>query len=213
MTDKLASDSPEFEAINKNYYIKIEDYDWVEATDKLVGLESFFHRLRQATFLKVMKKSLNPEWKILDAGCGTGLFSRHMPPGACGIDINCRHIAKAKIYAPQINFQVADLESLPYPDNYFNCIICTEVIEHFPKPEKMLAELKRVLSPTGSLYGTVPSQSLFWRFRFLSSTKPSEPYHHYYQKKELSLLLEKYFKIKDLKQINLHSTWLFILEK
>ena len=35
-----------FKKINKEYYKYIEDYDWVEVTDRFKGLESFFHKLK-----------------------------------------------------------------------------------------------------------------------------------------------------------------------
>lgn len=203
-----------FEKLNKDYYINVEDYDWVKVTDNFIGLESFFHYLRQKNFLNEyykLKDQLGD--MILDAGCGTGLITRHLPKNSTGIDINPRHIEKAKINAPLINFLVADLEHLPFPDNHFSTIICTEVIEHFPDPEKPLQELSRVLKRGGYLLGTVPRRSFFWHFRFLSSTKPREPYHHYYVKKELHQLLQKFFQIIKLQKTNLNSTWLFLLKK
>lgn len=205
---------PAFEKLNKDYYINIEDYDWVKVTDNFIGLESFFHYLRQKNFLNEYYK-LKDQFgdMILDAGCGTGLITRHLSRNSTGIDINPRHIEKAKINAPHINFLVADLEQLPFPDNYFSTIICTEVIEHFPDPEKPLQELSRVLKRGGYLLGTVPRRSVFWRLRFLSSTKPREPYHHYYVKKELHQLLQKFFQIIKLQKTNLYSTWLFLLKK
>ena len=37
----------DFLLLNKKFYLDEEEYDWVEVTDKLRGLESFFHRGRQ----------------------------------------------------------------------------------------------------------------------------------------------------------------------
>jgi len=207
--------SPEFERINKNYYRHDENYDWIAVTDNIVGLESFFHRVRQKNFLKLLNKHLKDKKSspILDAGCGTGLFSRHLPKGAIGVDINPRHIAKARKHAPHINFMVADLDNLPFPDNYFSTIICTEVIEHFPQPEKPLAELKRVLKNNGQLIGTVPNRSVIWRLRFLSSTRPREPYHHYFNQRGIEKLLSKFFRVSLLEAANYRMNWVFITGK
>lgn len=213
MNYSRTSNEEELEKINKEYYLYEENYDWVEVTDKIVGFETFFHRLRKKNFLKFIRQnfSVNSGDKILDAGCGTGLFTRYLPISTIAIDINPRHIAKAKQNCPGVNFIVADLEKMPFADKFFTFIICTEVLEHFPNPEKPLKELQRVLNKTGMIIGTVPSRSLLWRLRFLSSTRPKEPYHHYYSKNELKILLEKYFFIESLKKTNLRSTWTFIL--
>lgn len=214
MTKEIHNYASESEKINKNYYHYQENYDWVKATDQLVGLESFFHRKREKSFLKILnhylKESKNE--RILDAGCGTGLFSRHLPASSVGIDINPRNIAKAKKHAPSINFMVGDLDKLPFANNYFSTIICTEVLEHFPNPIKPLVEMKRVLTGGGKLIGTVPNRSVIWYLRFLSSTRPHEPYHKYFRKSDLVDLFSS-FKILMLQASNFKMNWVFVLEK
>ena len=51
---------------------------------------------------------------------------------------------------------IADLASLPLPDARFDAIVLTEVLEHVRRPEETLAELRRVLRPSGRLLVTVP---------------------------------------------------------
>ncbi|HEY4376614.1 MAG TPA: class I SAM-dependent methyltransferase [Acidimicrobiales bacterium] len=46
---------------------------------------------------------------------------------------------------------------LPFPDNTFDRIICSEVMEHIPDDEAAAAELGRVLKPGGTLAVTVPT--------------------------------------------------------
>jgi ubiquinone/menaquinone biosynthesis C-methylase UbiE len=213
MKDQI--NSPEFEKINKDYYRYQENYDWVKITDDLVGLESFFHRTRQKHFLKILRphlEKIKPD-AILDAGCGTGLFSRHLPPGAMAIDINPRHIAKAKNHAPHINFRTGDLDKLPFEDEKFSLVVCTEVIEHFPDPQKPLQEIKRVLKKNGLLIGTVPNKSWIWHLRWLSSTRPTEPFHNNFKKNEINLLLSDYFSVQLQKKLAYGMNWVFIAQK
>jgi len=47
--------------------------------------------------------------------------------------------------------QKINLETLGFPDNYFDLIICNQVLEHVADPSKALSELKRCLTPTGHL--------------------------------------------------------------
>lgn len=46
---------------------------------------------------------------------------------------------------------VADAHDLPFEDNSFEVILCSEVLEHLHTPEKAIAEMRRVLEPGGAL--------------------------------------------------------------
>ncbi len=67
---------------------------------------------------------------------------------------------------------VADLQHCPQvPDNTYDVIICTQVLEHVPNPFAAVAELYRVLKPGGCLLVTVPAAYPYhavprdyWRF-------------------------------------------------
>lgn len=201
----------DFESINKRYYQEKENYDWVSVTDKIKGLESFFHRFREKGTVGLIKK-FGRGGKYFDAGCGTGLILRHCPKNSVGLDINPRNIEKARKYLPGIKLILGDIENTPFNDNFFSTVICTEVFEHLPNPSKALAEILRILEPGGVLIGTVPKVNFFWRLRVLSSTHPGEPYHKEYKRDEISRLFYGR-KIILLKPINLFMTWSFVLEK
>ncbi|MDO8487502.1 MAG: class I SAM-dependent methyltransferase [Candidatus Curtissbacteria bacterium] len=201
-----------FIEFNKSYYKDIEDYDWVEVTDKLKGLESFFHKLREYWVLRLINKNLRGT-VILDAGCGTGLILRHLPHGSYGVDINPRNIKRAKVHAPKAQIVKADIEKLPFKDNFFSTIVCTEVIEHQPDPNPTIKEFIRVLQKGGVLIGSVPSDSPIWFLRFLSSTCPrGEPFHKNFKCKELKSLFRE-FKILHLARSVLGMSYFFVLEK
>jgi len=51
---------------------------------------------------------------------------------------------------------IADAAGLPFHDATFDCIICTEVLEHCPEPWLVLHEMRRVLKPDGRVYLTTP---------------------------------------------------------
>jgi SAM-dependent methyltransferase len=50
----------------------------------------------------------------------------------------------------------ADAACLPFRDAMFDTVLCTEVLEHLPQPERCLSELRRVLCPGGKLILSVP---------------------------------------------------------
>jgi SAM-dependent methyltransferase len=51
---------------------------------------------------------------------------------------------------------ITRLENLPFPNNTFDCIICTQVLEHLQEPEQVLKELCRVARSGGRLILTAP---------------------------------------------------------
>lgn len=101
--------------------------------------------------------------RVLDAGCGSQPYRRYV---ACdeyrGID-EARCVAADGIRA--------SVEAIPFRDNTFDSIICTEVLEHVGEPAKAFEEIHRVLKTGGHLYLTTPqSWGLhyepydYWRF-------------------------------------------------
>ncbi|MCC6580557.1 MAG: class I SAM-dependent methyltransferase [Phycisphaeraceae bacterium] len=53
---------------------------------------------------------------------------------------------------------VGDIQDCPHmPDGAFDCIVCTQVLEHVANPFKAAGELKRMLAPGGTLLLTVPA--------------------------------------------------------
>jgi SAM-dependent methyltransferase len=103
--------------------------------------------------------------KILDAGCGEGrnlFYFINNDYDVYGIDRNpgaiqmLRYVAKTKnknIDAER--FQIGNIEHLPYPDNFFDLIMCISVL-HFSDDLKqyyrMLSEISRVLKKEGILF-------------------------------------------------------------
>ena len=64
---------------------------------------------------------------------------------------------------------VSDITSIPVPDASFDVILCTEVLEHVPRPIEALHEMVRITRPGGRLFLTAP----------LGSGLHQEPYHFY----------------------------------
>lgn len=195
----------------KDYYRKIEDYDWIDVTDNWRGLESIIHKNREWVVKRLIKKF--GQGHFLDVGCGAGLILRHLPAGSDAIDINPRNIVRVKKYVPEAKVILGDAEDLPYQDNQFDTVICTETLEHLVRSDKALAEIKRVLRPGGVLIGSVPRRSLIWHFRFLSSTHPhDEPFHNEYNRKELEKLLN-IFPEKNIRTSLGRANFIFVAKK
>lgn len=108
-------------------------------------------------------KPLSPNI-ILDAGCGEGftlneLAQRSIGNNLEGIDNTKEAIELAKKQFPQMRFMLGDIYNLPYKNNMFDLVICTEVLEHLQYPKKGLKEVLRV-SKKYALF-SVPNEPFF----------------------------------------------------
>ena len=98
--------------------------------------------------------------RLLDAGCGTGLFSAAaVARGArvTSLDVGERLLAQVARKADTERV-VGDVAALPFADASFDVAICTEVIEHTTEPRRAVGELARVLVPGGTLVLTTPNR-------------------------------------------------------
>ncbi len=51
---------------------------------------------------------------------------------------------------------IASAQRLPFRDDTFDCVLCTEVLEHLPNPVQALTEFRRVLKTGGRIFLTTP---------------------------------------------------------
>jgi ubiquinone/menaquinone biosynthesis C-methylase UbiE len=53
--------------------------------------------------------------------------------------------------AGRVEFQIADANALPYPDATFDLVTCNSVLHHMAEPERLLAEITRLVKPRGAV--------------------------------------------------------------
>lgn len=91
--------------------------------------------------------------KWLDVGCGLRPYESSFPQGVyIGVDIEVSG-RNSELKAPDHYY---DGRTLPFPDESFEGVICTQVLEHVPDPGLLLAEMYRVLKPGGRLIMSLP---------------------------------------------------------
>lgn len=107
------------------------------------------------------------EARLLEAGCGSAPVARHLAEAA-ELEITCCDLAEPGALPARTRFQRVDLcEPLPFADESFDAITCTEVLEHLKAQFLTLEELARVLRTGGLLVFTVPnywSARMRWRY-------------------------------------------------
>jgi SAM-dependent methyltransferase len=123
-----------------------------------IQIESLFPLIRE-----------NAHGRLLDCGCGYapyyGIY-RDMVDEAIWIDWqNTAHVN------PLLDAEVDLNRPLPFPDDSFDSVLLTDVLEHVAEPADLLREIARVLRPSGSLILSVP-------FYYLLHERPYDYYRY-----------------------------------
>lgn len=123
--------------------------------------------------IEMDKLDLQAGMRVLDLGCGRGrhlhaLYWQETPLEVVGVDLSWGEV-KASLDGffelpppePQSDTRfavvsAADAARLPFPDNSFDRVICSEVLEHVDDPDAVLAEIARILKPDGRFAASVP---------------------------------------------------------
>lgn len=101
------------------------------------------------------KLRMQPFESLLDVGCGTGtilamVLSENKSAKISGIDLSEEMLKKASAnLGDKAELVNGDSDNLPWKDNTFDVIVCNASFHHYPQPEKVLAEMRRVLKPNG----------------------------------------------------------------
>lgn len=133
---------------------------------------------------------------VLDIGCGLGYGSAELAQVAAhvaGIDVSeeAVGIATESYRLPNLVFQAASAESIPYPDASFDLIVAFEVIEHLHNWDALLREARRLLSPGGQFIVSTPNRLYYAESRRLSGPNP---YHvHEFDFEEFDSALSAHF--------------------
>ena len=119
----------------------------------LIGMPWSNSESNLTTFFKLL--SPGPGEKILDVGAGRGtLADKVRIKGTSEVhaaDHSRARVAKMQETYPLLKSCLADSESLPYPDSYFDKVYSTLAMHHFSDQRKSIEEFARVLKPMGLL--------------------------------------------------------------
>ncbi|MSU74997.1 MAG: class I SAM-dependent methyltransferase [Candidatus Magasanikbacteria bacterium] len=146
---------------------------------------------------------------MLDVACGTAevLYRlAHEFPATqfTGLDLTPEMIATARSKTNKLTnltFREGNASSLPFPDQTFNIILCSEAFHHFSEPGNTLREIHRVLKPGGLfLLADIAFNNRVLKYLVTKIIKPLEYAHAYYSRDELAqFLLNAGFSIIQIK--------------
>ena len=123
-----------------------------------------YARMRQATDerglgLLVALAGTTGADRVLDVACGPGFLTMAFAVRAAeavGVDATEAFLGLAREEAARrglgnVQFESGDAERLPHADASFDLVACRAAFHHFPRPERVLAEMARVAKPGGRL--------------------------------------------------------------
>jgi len=168
----------------KDFYLLA---DYLKSEEKIVDInkykKDFSAFLLHASHIKTYDfiAPFCKDKKILDIGCFLGYGENRIYLEASEIiaidsDINALKFACKNRKFPNVKFQKVDAKKLPYPNNTFDIVIASQLIEHIcPKDINVfLSEVKRVLIKGGLFFVITPNR----KFRLLPFQKPFNPEHY-----------------------------------
>lgn len=130
------------------------DYD-ARGFHSLVPPQRYWQRRRY----DIVRGFLDPDPSILDIGCGSSMIIISMPQ-AVGLDTQHRKLRYLRRLGPSL--VAGSLTHLPFADQSFGQVVCSEVIEHIPRPLISFSEMDRVLRPGGTLVVGTPDYGRLW---------------------------------------------------
>lgn len=150
-------------------------------------------------------QSIQPR-TILDAGCGEGFTLEKLREHNVGEELEGVDLAHAvnlgrQMY-PHLTLKVGSIYALPYADDSFDVVICSEVLEHLEYPEKALHELRRVTKRYCVI--TVPHEPFFRLANFLRGKNISRwgndiEHIQHWSRRGITRLVKKYFTVRKVK--------------
>ncbi len=124
--------------------IAAADYDF-RAHDSPIPLQRYWQRSR----FRYINELIDGQGPVLDVGCGSSHIIGVLPKGSVALDILINKLRFARRFPiPRVR---ASGFALPFADESFPCVLCSQVIEHVPMVPSMIDELCRVLRPGGRL--------------------------------------------------------------
>ena len=157
-----------------DYHSVAGDYQY-RALQSGHPMQRFWHRGKLTLVERLVKKHLSAGSKLLEIGCGAGnllmqAVVKDSFPVALDLSMQALTFVRSRLEdaasAPDAPCGFACIQSigelLPLPDDHFDCVILSEVIEHLPVPEVSIREAARVLRPGGRLLVTTPNYHSLW---------------------------------------------------
>ena len=138
--------------------------------DERYRLSSQFQQ-RFEVWTKIFEKYVNAQMKVLDAGCGSGIFSIYLAQKGCdvsGVDGSGRMIELCNNRSLENNVEIQFHQAfLPFENidefSKQDVILCSSVLEYIADYETVIRQFRDLLNPKGILIISMPNQDSWYR--------------------------------------------------
>jgi ubiquinone/menaquinone biosynthesis C-methylase UbiE len=135
----------------------------MDSAEEARDYDAMDHAQVNRVFVSDFLATCKPRGQVLDVGTGTAQIpielcrqapqvntiaidaARHM------LEVGRRNVELAGL-SSRIQLQFCDAKRMPFPNVSFAAIISNSIVHHIPEPAAVLAEIKRVLAPGGTLF-------------------------------------------------------------
>ena len=175
--------------------------------------ERIYYELDRPEMLAFMPSELN---KSIEFGCSAGRFSamvkQQYQNEAWGVDLDREAVAKAQQVLDKVLLADAYAVIEQLPQNYFDCVICNDFLEHLVDPDRFLTLLRPVLTDSAYLVCSLPNVR-FWKnirellfakdWRYRDAGILDNTHLRFFTKKSMVRMMEEHgFAVELIKGIN-----------
>ncbi|WP_158564064.1 class I SAM-dependent methyltransferase [Jiangella anatolica] len=128
------------------------------STDPLAWAQSAEGRIRPLYDDVLDRLRLAPATRLLDAGCGAGLFAELAARAGAevtGLDAASGLIEYARGRRPEATYVVGELQRMPFDDDAFDVVTAFNSVVYAADPRRAIAEIARLTAPSGRAVLTV----------------------------------------------------------
>ena len=147
----------ESQVVNNEVYHELGER-WYKAKDDPIALLRAESRARNPWVVREINKHfVQSTARVLDVGCGAGFLANDLARHGfevTGLDASENSLAVARHHdvTGKVIYQIGDAYYLPYADGSFETVCAMDFLEHVEKPERVIAEIGRVLKPGGLFF-------------------------------------------------------------
>lgn len=150
--------------------------------------EHWWWRVRETILVEKLRELLKgmPTARILDVGCGEGVFFDALEEFGCPEGLESDRAAVERSGRWRSRIVVGELDVTFVPGHPFDLILMLDVLEHVQHPEPVLRRAVDLLTPAGRVLATVPAFDCLW-------TSHDDINHHVkrYTSKEIRALMNR----------------------
>lgn len=139
-------------------------------------------------------RSAGVDWRILDVGCGDGLFFEELSRFGHveGLEPDESLVTDPR-WRDRIHVGRLGADDVPYPRSAFDLVLMLDVLEHIEDDRSALCSARALLKPGGALVLTVPALSWLWS----RHDERNEHYRRYDRRSLRSALEDSGLRVED----------------